>query len=266
MRIDFFEEFPDDESLSKAKYLTFSSQVFIAAHSVKEFLAHKQKLESINPIAQAGYWPILKDSYWISALAERTEIDTLRIDLEDHSNDLNGVGILLDLELPFRKPELFRKNIFSFLGTKQAVRSLFLSANNIGMNISTAEYPIPFWLGQWGLRVLGVQYPQSLVRHERVITIYTSILTGWDRSRRLERVLKWYFGRVAKKYSLQFGLGLTSGVFGATAVLSPEELRSDLDFVRRSGSQRAVIFRFNGLDSSMAQLLKEFMNDMEKSP
>jgi hypothetical protein len=37
MRVNFFEEFPNSVSLSKAKLIDFPSTIFIAAKSFKEF-------------------------------------------------------------------------------------------------------------------------------------------------------------------------------------------------------------------------------------
>ena len=260
MRIDFFEEFPSAEILGKAKLINFPSRVYIAASSVQEYLDYRKILNEANPDVESGYWPILKESYWISGLAQIAEIENLNAELVANIEALKGDAVMLDLELPFRNKKLFRSNWLNIFKTKKLIRKLFRTLEGNGIEIVTAEVPIPFGLGQAILRFLGIHYSQSVAQHSRIITIYTSILTGWDRSRKLEVMLKWWFGKVAVKHRLWFGLGLTSGVFGATAVLSLQELLRDLGFVRDSGSERAVIFSLNGLNQEIVAVIEPFVH------
>jgi len=74
MRIDFFEEFPTEENLKKAKLIDFPSTVYLAAKSLEEFKISRKKLGKINPKLEAGYWPILEKSYWISPFSYTYEL------------------------------------------------------------------------------------------------------------------------------------------------------------------------------------------------
>ena len=64
MKIDFYEEFPTKENLQKLKLIDFSSRIFIAAHSLKEFKEFEKKVKKIYKNIKTAYWPIIENSYW----------------------------------------------------------------------------------------------------------------------------------------------------------------------------------------------------------
>ena len=105
MRIDFFEEYPTPENLAKAALISWPSTAYIAAYSLSEFEKAGAALALIHPRIEAGYWPILKTSYWISPFSSRGELAQLRDELEGY----RGVHlpVLIDLEFPILTPKLF---------------------------------------------------------------------------------------------------------------------------------------------------------------
>ena len=72
MRINFFEECIGDPQtdLQNAALITWPSTIYIAAASLSEFIERRRILFAINPHVTAAYWPVLKNSYWISPFAD----------------------------------------------------------------------------------------------------------------------------------------------------------------------------------------------------
>ncbi|MDP7323546.1 MAG: hypothetical protein QF632_02170, partial [Candidatus Woesearchaeota archaeon] len=71
MKISFFEEFPEKGNLDKLKLITWPSNLFLAAHSVKIFKILEKQVKSINKKITCIYWPVLtqEEGYWISPLS-----------------------------------------------------------------------------------------------------------------------------------------------------------------------------------------------------
>src|SRR3989338_6926719 len=110
MRIDFFEEYPTPENLAKAALISWPSTAYIAACSLSEFEKAGAALALIHPRIEAGYWPILKTSYWISPFSSRGELAQLRDELEGYRGIY--LPVLIDLEFPILTPKLFLKIFF----------------------------------------------------------------------------------------------------------------------------------------------------------
>ncbi len=118
MRVNFFEEFPNSISLSKAKLIDFPSTIFIAAKSFEEFKIWEEELGKINPDLQAAYWPIINRSYWISSFSYHEDIKKLYDDLRKNTGK-ERLKILFDLEIPFkfklytRLVQIFKSKLFN---------------------------------------------------------------------------------------------------------------------------------------------------------
>ena len=98
MEIGFYEEFPKNENLKKLNLITFKTRLFIAAKSLSEFQNLEKQAKKINNKIECAYWPIIKNSYWISPFANTKdllvylsfdEIDGSTI-LDSSQNKING--------------------------------------------------------------------------------------------------------------------------------------------------------------------------------
>ncbi len=133
MKIDFFEEFPAKENLEKLKLIKFPCRVFIAAKSVKEFQGLEKQAVKINKKIKTAYWPLVKNSYWISPFSNTKDLAELFKELEK-----TNYPLLIDLEPPFLNKILFLKNIFSLRKNKKLIKQ-FLEKNK--NRITTAQTP-----------------------------------------------------------------------------------------------------------------------------
>jgi hypothetical protein len=98
----------------------------------------------------------------------------LHSDLQN--SEEKGLKVLIDLELPFRNPKLFLKNLSSFSKNKKVIKSILKDADSLGVEIFTAEYPLPERL----LFPLGISYPIKKYKHKRIVMYYSSMLT-WEK-------------------------------------------------------------------------------------
>ena len=55
MKVNFFEEFPNEENLEKLKLIYFPSLIYVATKSLEEFNHIKKKILSINSKVEVGY-------------------------------------------------------------------------------------------------------------------------------------------------------------------------------------------------------------------
>ena len=147
MKIDFYEEFPKKENLNKLKLIKFQTRLFIASKSLKKFQELEKQAKKINNKVECAYWPIIKNSYWISPFADTQ-------DLLDLFNELNKCSnhILIDLELPLNKG-LILSNISRYFKNRRLIRSFLKENKN---RITTAQFP-PSAIDLF-MKILGLDY------------------------------------------------------------------------------------------------------------
>lgn len=254
MRINFFEEYPSEENIAKLALVDWPATVFLAAPSTKEFEYIKSKHAGTYPHITFGWWPTIPGSYWISGIANPSDIDRFLVELSvPHTEE---VVLLVDLELP-RKKSLYVRNLFAIPKNKKKIESFLERAKDFNLKIYTAEYPV---LGN-GLvalwRLLGIS-PALMLPHTRIAMCYSSMgrkALGhriWAKVQRFEqRQARAHPGRIA------LGLGtLATGVLGNEPILSAADLREDLDWAARSRVEEIFIFRLGGLDKSYIEVLR----------
>ena len=113
MNIHFFEEYPTQKNMKQLQHITFPTRVYVATQSIRRFKTIQQKVEKKNRNVEVAYWPILEESYWISPFSNPKELKQLEKELYSIRDGVE-VKVLLDLELPLKKPVLFLKNIKYF--------------------------------------------------------------------------------------------------------------------------------------------------------
>ena len=96
MQIDFYCEYPRENNLEKLKLIKFPCRIFIASSSTKKFQELEKQARKINKKITCCYWPIVKNSYWISPFSNTQDLEDLFKKLDKIRNQ-----ILIDLEPPF---------------------------------------------------------------------------------------------------------------------------------------------------------------------
>ena len=242
MKIDFYEEFPTDENLKKLKLIDFPTRIFVAAKSLDEFKKLEKRIKKINKKVECAYWPIIRNSYWISPFSNTKDLIDLFKELEACDNHL-----LIDLEFPLNKKMIF-KNLFSWRKNKKIIRR-FLEKNKA--RVTTAQFPSP--LISRFIRLVGLDYD---VKVEKSLMWYSSII-----SKSINERIKRYLIRLKNKSDYSVSLGtIAFGVFGDEPILSPEDLERDLMFVKRAGFEKIVIFRLGGLNEKYMDIIKKFID------
>ena len=133
MQIEFYEEFPSKKNLEKLKLIKFPTKIFIAGKSIKEFQKFENIAKKYKKNLEVAYWPIIKNSYWISPFSNTEDLVETFKKLETIENSL-----LIDLEFPLKNKLMILKNSFSFFRNKKLIKK-FLEKNY--KRITTAEYP-----------------------------------------------------------------------------------------------------------------------------
>jgi len=243
MKIEFYEEFPSKGSLEKLKLIKFPSKLFIAAKSIEEFKKYEKIAKSYKKNIKIAYWPIIKNSYWISPFSNTKNLIELFNELKKINNPL-----LIDLELPLRsKWKMYIKNIFSFRKNKKLIKN-FLEKNK--RRITTAEYPFAF-VSRF-MKFLGLNYN---INYERSIMWYSSMLSEY-----INNKVKKNLAEIKDKSNYSISLGtITKGILGNEPIISPENIERDLEFVKKSGFNKVVIFRLGGLNKDYVRVLNRFI-------
>jgi hypothetical protein len=254
MQINFFEEYPIEQNLNLLSKLDFKSTIYLAAKSFEEFKQYQRQVKEINPSIKAGYWPILSQSYWVSPFSVTTELNNLYSELNVNKRD-ETLEVILDLELPILKKELFLTNLMSFNKNKNIIQNLFHNQQFLNIEIKTAQYPMPSFLTE----LLGVEYSNENFPHKVVPMYYSSMI----QNEKLKKIIQNNIKTKAKNLgsNLEIGLGtIAKGVFGNEPKLSPCKLEEDLDFAKNCGIETATIFRLGGLTSDYLRIIKQFVH------
>jgi len=243
IKIEFYEEFPNKENLKKLKLIKFQTKVFIAANSIEDFKKYEKIAKSYKKNIKTAYWPIVKNSYWISPFSNTKDLIELFNELETIDNSL-----LIDLELPLRKKwRMYFKNILHFRRNKLIIKN-FLEKNKD--KITTAEYPFKFVSSI--MRFFGLNYN---LNYEKSIMWYSSMLSEY-----LNNKVKNNLMNIKNKSDYSISLGtIAKGILGNEPILTPEKLERDLWFVKNCGFKKVVIFRLEGLDKDYVRVLNKFI-------
>jgi hypothetical protein len=228
MKIDFYEEFPTKRNLEKLKLIKFPCRLFIAARSTKEFEKASRQVDKINKKIETVYWPIIKNSYWISPFSNTKDLIELFNEL-----DKTKYPILIDLEPPMLNKILFIKNLPYFLKNKRLIND-FLERNK--RRVTT------FGLGH------KILVPKQIM-------FYTSML-----SKRLHYFMRRNLEKIKNKEDYIISLGtIAKGIFNTELRLHPKNLHEDLQLVKKLGFNKVVIFRLGGLDKIYIRVINTFV-------
>lgn len=258
MKINFFEEYPTEATMAKLDMVDWPATILIAAPSFKEFESIRLTYTQKYPHIIFGWWPTVQNSYWVSCFANPSDLDRLFTEITSKKQEYN-LPILIDLELPLKK-YLYLKNIFAIRKNKEKIKKFLHTAPDYNLKIYTAEYPAPnnLFLKLW--QFFGIS-PAFSFRHTKLVMCYTSMglksfgKRVWAKIQRFEK----HFALLNRNL-VGFGLGtIAIGVLGNEPILSPENLRADLQWAKESNAKEVFIFRLGGLNESYILAIKESM-------
>ena len=170
----FFEEDPHNPEVQKrASLLEFPTILFLAANSLEEFLSLKEKYLAINPKLEIAWWPIFK-SVWLSPFTRPKEIKKVIEDLSRRQERNEKLKILLDLELPFLRPQYFIAGLFYFSKSKKLIAELIKKAEEMNIEIFSFEYHPHILIFPKLLEILGLTFLELNCDYKRIVSAYTS--------------------------------------------------------------------------------------------
>lgn len=240
MKISFYEEFPKKANLEKLRLINFPCRLFIAGKSLEEFKDLERKVCKINKKVRCAYWPIIKNSYWISPFSNTCDLIELFEELEGCENEL-----LVDLEFPLNK-KFILKNFLKFFKNKKLIID-FLERNK--ERVVTAEFPSSILY--FFMKFAGLDYN---IKTEKSLMWYSSMMPDFMNKNIKKNLIKL---KDKDDYSISLGT-IDIGILGNESILSYESLRKDLEFVKKAGFNKVIIFRLGGLNKDYINIINKF--------
>ncbi len=152
---------------------------------------------------------------------------------------------MIDLELPINKSMII-KNLFKLRKNKILIRK-FLEKNKD--RITTAQFPEAI-ISRF-LKLIGLDYN---IKTEKSLMWYSSM-----NSKKMNNYVKNILKKIKNKQAYSISLGtIASGISGKEPVLSPENLEKDLEFVKKIGFNKVVVFRLGGLNKKYIKAIDKF--------
>jgi len=242
MKIDFYEEFPTEKNLQKLKLIKYPIKLFIAVKSLEKFKGLEKKVKQIKRNTEVVYWPIVKNSYWISPFSNTSDLEKLFQELETINNHF-----LIDLELP-KNRRLILKNLPYFFKNRKIIKE-FLEKNK--QKITTAQFPSS--LISFSMKILGLDYNINL---EKSLMWYSSMTPSL-----MNKNIKKNLYKLKNKGNYSISLGtIATGILGNETILSPNKLEKDLEFVEKAGFNKVIIFRLGGLNKDYMEIINKFID------
>jgi len=254
MKINFFEEFPTWQNLEKARYIDFPSRIYVAATSIADFNLISDKLRTINPELDVGYWPVLKESYWISPFSKPKELSDMINDIIINGED-HPPKVLLDLELPLVNLKMFYENFYYFFRNRRMINVIIDRLESHNIDFISTEYPYPLDHFKSLLVQMGISHNREC--HRQILMFYTSKIPSYV----IRSSIRNYISRKAcdESSTIQVALGtIASGIFKHSFILKPENLEKDLRFLDDRGVEKAFIFRMGGLNEEYMDVIRKY--------
>jgi len=242
--ISFFEEFPTPLNLSKIAFIKKQGNLYLAAPSLKEFLAIKKGIKN-KYIQKVIYWPILtrSEGYWISPFAKRCALKRIFAELSGKS-----IPVMLDLELPTRQnPLLYLTQSPNVISNKRLLKNFI---RTYGGDIFLAEYYPEGKRQEAILSILGLHYKE---KRAKIIKMVYHSLHDFD-----ETFLRKEFRRGKAEFADNFLAAygtIYAGIHGTEPLIDPKQLAIDLTIAKEEGIKEVIIFRLGGLNKTYSKVL-----------
>ncbi|MBI4114211.1 MAG: hypothetical protein HY445_00010 [Candidatus Niyogibacteria bacterium] len=243
--------------MAKLDFIDWPSTILLAAPSLKLFEDVRTKYANKYPHIAFGWWPTIPSSYWVSGLANTSDLERLFAELTSKVHE-KKLSVLIDLEFPIKK-HLYIKNIFRIRANKKRILEFFTDAPRFNLRAYTAEYPAPNALIYTLYQLLGIS-PSFKFQHTKLPMCYSSIGLRYF-GEKIWNSVKSFEKKFAQANSdrVGFGLGATAiGMSGNGQIITPKQLAEDIDWANGCGVKEIFIFRLGGLNESYVSVLKEF--------
>ncbi|MCX6703699.1 MAG: hypothetical protein NTV02_03365 [Candidatus Zambryskibacteria bacterium] len=262
MKINFFEEYPTQENMTKLDLVDWPATILVAAPSLTEFESIQLTYTQKYPHIIFGWWPTVAGSYWVSGFTNPSDLDRLFGEITSKKQP-HELPILMDLELPLKK-SLYIRNFFNIRKNKNKIAEFFNQAPNYNLKIYTAEYSTlnNLFLKLW--HFFGIS-PSFSFQHTKLVMCYSSMAVQPFEKSILLKVKRFEKNFAQSNQSrVGFGLGtIATGVLGNEPILSPEDLSKDLRWAKESNVEEVFIFRLGGLNESYIGAIKENINNID---
>lgn len=253
MQIDFFEEFPNNESLSKLNLISFKTNLYVAAKNAKKFLILKNKIKrSFKNVAEVFYWPILKvdEGYWMSAFSKTTALKRI---LNEIKNSDEKLSVLWDAELPILRKRLFVTQLHNFFTNRKIIQKTLFQQYPSHLFIVTAFHKSG--INKLLSSLACTYFPSGSFPY--IDMLYTSLIKVGNKSGYLRSVIRRNKNRF-QEYSVALGL-IGRGVEDhLTPLISLTDLKRDLDIVEKEGIKNVVLYRLGGLNEDYLKVIEKF--------
>ncbi len=265
MNINFFEEFPTAANLSRLRYVTWKTKLFVAAPSVSSFVKlEKQILKKYPQVTDIVFWPTLSisEGYWISPWSESKVLESLFHELlleQKRRKKLKGkaknFSIMLDFEFPKQKRQILSR-FFSFSSNRKLIVQFLVDAQKKGISLYNIEMS---HLPESLVWMLGLGYSPRAFGHKNIAMYYSSFIRPFVGN----TVGKFRFTQKVKKFARRkmiIGVGLIAGGIHKTEpTYGSAELEEDLKACFETGCKEVIVFRLGGMNSSMQKVCEKFV-------
>lgn len=249
MLVSFFEEFPDKASLSRLRFVSWPTKLYVAARSLDDFNKIKKSIKNRN-VKDIIYWPVLdkKEGYWISPFSRRSALKRVFNELKN-----SDVPIMIDAELPTtRNPLLYLTQSLNFFRNKRLIRGFIQNHKDV---YACEYYPDGSFKDNL-LSVFGLHYDSSECNNKVIKMVYHS-MHDFD-ERFIVDELKRGISECGKCFLVGYGT-IARGVAGNEPILSTLQLKKDLSIAKKVGVKEVIIYRLGGLDKNYSSLIKRFL-------
>lgn len=258
MNISFYEEFPTKENLDKIRLIDFPTKLIVAAESLNQFNAIKNKINSYKNIKEMIYWPVLgrHEGYWFSAFAKNSALKRVVNELGQNKRPLT---IMWDAEIPIHK-SLILKEAINYFKNRRIILDFFKKSDECNIRIFTSEYPLESkFLRNLLFDLFLISFDPKKFKNKKIAMLYTSFLKNHpDIESFLERQIS--IGKKAFGNDFMVALGtIAAGIGGNEPILKPEELNRDLRIAKNKGVNDVVIFRLGGLNEHYLNVIKKYI-------
>ena len=248
MQISFFVEFPKTD-LNGLKYLSWPTNLYIAARNLEEFNKLKKKFKNKH-IKKFIYWPVLskKDGYWISPFSRRSELMKIFEELKN-----NKTSVMIDAELPTTQNfALYITQFFNFFRNRKLIKEFIKDYKDVYV----AEYYPQGKIITSVLELLGLHFDPEKYNCKSIKMVYHSMRNF--RKNFITKELKEGVDKFDKNYLVAYGV-MYNGISWEPKITF-SQLRMDLEIAKKANINEVIIFRLAGLNNKFASLLRKYTN------
>ncbi len=268
MKFKLYEEFPNEESLSKLDYIDFPIDLVLAAKSLDEFENLENKVKKGN-VENVVYWPLLskEEGYWPNVFSKKTAL--MRV-INEINKSKRNLEIVWDCEFGFERNEsgnIVIGDTVKFKDNKELIRN-FLKNRNRNIEITTVEIP-NYLFGDSLLGVFGLAFDPLEYYTKKNKMVYSSLRKYAEKYipkisldekyyELFKRELRNGVNKFGDKFSISLGC-LSNGIIGNEPLMNMGELERELTIAKEEEINEVYLFRLNGINKEYSEVMKKFV-------